>query len=270
MGKKKNEIENAKLQEKQTQLANDYEEKEFITTITDLINQLPVLRDDINISLVLDTLSQKRYIIANRLFQTGKISLLELESAQIGKDYAKKNYISALRKFWEAYYLLKTKTIEDLYPKNSSLLKGSIAWSPFAILMFGIGNMSSVFIVFLGGFFPIFISTVQGIESFPEILKNISSTYRLKGVTFFRRVIFPYTLPYIFTGMKIGIGMCWMCLIAAELISAQNGLGYFIQINRLLLRSENILLGMLIIATIGFLLNRALDAARFLLMPWEK
>ena len=81
-----------------------------MTEITNLVNELPVLKNNAQQLLLLDTLSQKRFLITNRLFQSGKASLLELQVAQIEKDTARKNYIASLRKFWKSYFLLKTKT----------------------------------------------------------------------------------------------------------------------------------------------------------------
>ena len=93
--------------------SNKQEEVRLLEELTNLINDLPVLKTNINQSLLLDTLSQKRFLITNRLYQSGKASLLELQAAQTEKDNAKRNYIAALRKFWESYYLLKAKTLID-------------------------------------------------------------------------------------------------------------------------------------------------------------
>ena len=85
----------------------------MLEEIASLINELPVLKNNIGQSLALDTLSQKRFLITTRLYQSGKASLLELQAAQTEKDNAKRNYIAALRKFWESYYLLKARTLID-------------------------------------------------------------------------------------------------------------------------------------------------------------
>lgn len=112
-GRRKNNLAIAILNEEQTELSNKQEEVRLLEELTNLINDLPVLKTNINQSLLLDTLSQKRFLITNRLYQSGKASLLELQAAQTEKDNAKRNYIAALRKFWESYYLLKAKTLID-------------------------------------------------------------------------------------------------------------------------------------------------------------
>ena len=144
-----------------------------------------------------------------------------------------------------------------------------IAWIPIAIIMFGLGDPAAYFIVFLGAFFPIFTSTYFGAESFPSIYRNVSSSFEISGIQFFRKILFAYCLPYIFTGLKIGLGMAWMSVIAAELIGAQSGLGYSIQLNRLLLQTQNIILNMLCIGIIGFGLQKIIEYIEKISMPWR-
>lgn len=143
-----------------------------------------------------------------------------------------------------------------------------IAWIPIAILLFGLGNNSSYFIVFLGAFFPIFTNTYFGGVSIPQIYKNVASSFEMGKISYFYKILFFFTLPYIFTGLKIGLGMAWMSVIAAELINAQSGLGYFIQLNRLLLRTENIILGMFLIGLIGFALQKCVEFVEKKITKW--
>jgi NitT/TauT family transport system permease protein/sulfonate transport system permease protein len=144
-----------------------------------------------------------------------------------------------------------------------------IAWIPIAILIFGLGNASAIFIIFLGAFFPVFINTYFGASSIPAIYKNISKTFELKPFVYLKKVLFFYSLPNIFTGLKIGLGMAWICVIAAEMISAQSGLGYFIQINRLLLRTDKVIAGMIIIGLMGFFLNSLVNLIEKKIIKWR-
>lgn len=144
-----------------------------------------------------------------------------------------------------------------------------IAWIPIAIIIFGLGNTSAYFIVFLGAFFPIFTNTYFGALSLPLIYKNISSSFEISRSTYFFKILLFNALPNIFTGLKIGIGMAWMSVIAAELIGSQSGLGYFIQLNRLLLRTDNILIGMITIGFIGNLLQNLIELIRKKSIYWE-
>lgn len=134
-----------------------------------------------------------------------------------------------------------------------------IAWIPIAIILFGLGNTSAYFIVFLGAFFPIFTNTYFGAVSIPAIYKNVASSFEIGKVRYFTKILFFYSLPYIFTGLKIGIGMAWMSVIAAELIGSQSGLGYFIQMNRLLLQTDNVIIGMILIGVFGYSLQKIIE-----------
>lgn len=144
-----------------------------------------------------------------------------------------------------------------------------IAWIPIAIIIFGLGNSSAYFIVFLGAFFPIFTNTYFGAVSIPNIYRNVASSFEIGKVRYFTKILLFFTLPYIFTGLKIGIGMAWMSVIAAELIGAQSGLGYFIQLNRLLLQTDNIIIGMILIGLIGYLLQKLIDFMEKKLIVWN-
>ena len=144
-----------------------------------------------------------------------------------------------------------------------------IAWIPIAILIFGLGNTSAYFIVFMGAFFPIFTNSFFGVNSLPTIYKNVARSFEIKKSIFVKEILLKFSLPYIFTGLKIGIGMAWMSVIAAELIGAQSGLGYFIQLNRLLLRTDNVIAGMILIGVIGYVLSWLLLTMEKKIIPWN-
>lgn len=145
-----------------------------------------------------------------------------------------------------------------------------IAWIPIAILLFGIGNPSSYFIVFLGAFFPIFTNAYFGADSIPTIYRNIAGSFEMRPLAYIWRIVFLFALPSILTGLKVGMGMAWMSVIAAELVGAQTGLGYFIQINRLLLRIDNIVVGMITIGVVGSVLTLSINRLGKIVMPWSK
>jgi len=143
-----------------------------------------------------------------------------------------------------------------------------IAWIPIAILLFGLGNYPAYFIVFLGAFPPIFINAYHGATTLPLIYRNVSRSFGITGFNFLWRIQFFYALPSIFVGLRTGLGMGWMSVIAAELIGSQSGLGYFIQLNRLMLRTDNIILGMIVIGCVGFLLDRIIVLVETKTTPW--
>lgn len=144
-----------------------------------------------------------------------------------------------------------------------------IAWIPLAILWFGLGNKPAWFIIFLGAFFPIFTNTYLGIRSVEHIHVQVAECLGAGRWLFVKEVLFPSALPYILTGMRIGLGVGWMCVIAAEMIAATSGLGYMIQLARSLIETEKVIGGMIVIGVIGFVMNQLMLYAERRLTPWR-
>ena len=144
-----------------------------------------------------------------------------------------------------------------------------IAWIPIAILWFGLGDKPALFIIFLGSFFPIFTNTYVGFRSVAPIHIQAAQCLGAGRWLFFRKVLFPSALPYILTGMRIGLGFGWMCVIAAEMIAATSGLGYMIQLARNLMETERIFGGMIVIGIVGFAMNQAMLFLEHRLTPWR-
>jgi len=126
-----------------------------------------------------------------------------------------------------------------------------IAWIPFAILWFGLGLGSAIFIIFVGSVFPILISTADGVKRIDKVY--IESAYTLGADKFqtIKKVVFPAALPNIITGLKVGMGIALMCTVAAEMIGSNNGLGYLILTATSMLDSASAIVGMLAIGVIG-------------------
>lgn len=143
-----------------------------------------------------------------------------------------------------------------------------IAWIPIAILWFGLGDRPSWFLIALGAFFPIFTNTYDGARSLPDIHVRVAQCFGAPRWLFIRQVLIPATLPHITTGLRIGLGTGWTCVIAAELISATSGLGYMIQLARTTIETEKVFAGMAVIGVIGFLMNiLVLRLERLLIKP---
>lgn len=146
-----------------------------------------------------------------------------------------------------------------------------LAWIPIAILWFGIGIKSAAFIIFLGAFFPILLNTVAGVLSINPILVEAARTLHAKEKDIFYKVLLPGSVPYIFVGMRIGIGVGWMTLVAAEFTGVREGfgLGYMIMTARDIQRPDEILAGMLVIGLIGLLINAGLKATESWALRWR-
>jgi len=145
------------------------------------------------------------------------------------------------------------ETINNLLKLTIEILRPipPIAWIPFAILWFGIGLGSVIFIIFMGCFFPILINTIDGVKRTDKVL--IESAYTLGASQFqtLQKVVVPAALPNIITGLKVGVGVGLMCTAAAEMIGSNDGLGYLILTSTSMLDSASAIVGMLAIGLIG-------------------
>jgi ABC-type nitrate/sulfonate/bicarbonate transport system permease component len=144
-----------------------------------------------------------------------------------------------------------------------------IAWTPLAILWFGIGNAPSYFLVFVGAVFPVFVNTFAAVRGLDRTQVNAALCLGAGSRLLLTDVVIPASLPIIFPGLRIALGVGWMCVVAAELIAAQSGLGYLIQQSRLLLQTQNVLAGMIAIGIIGFAMNAGMLWLERRLIPWR-
>ncbi len=118
-------------------------------------------------------------------------------------------------------------------------------------------QFSMVFIILIGAFFPILISTIQGVKSIPQILLESARTLGAKNLSLLYKVIVPAILPSIVTGLRIGLGVGWMCLVAAEMMPGSSaGLGYLIWYAYELLRTEIVVAGIVVIGLLGFFMDQ--------------
>jgi ABC-type nitrate/sulfonate/bicarbonate transport system permease component len=131
-----------------------------------------------------------------------------------------------------------------------------LAWIPLAILWFGIGESGKIFIVFIGTFFPILLSTIAGVKSIDPILVHAGQVLGCTDrASLFRKVILPASLPSIVVGLRISFGTGWAAIIAAELVAARSGLGYLIANGMEILRADTVLVGMVVIGILGVLFD---------------
>lgn len=143
------------------------------------------------------------------------------------------------------------------------------AWLPFAILWFGIGNPPAIYIIWLGAFFPMLLNTIRGIRNTQEI--HIESILNLGGkrMDVYRRVMLPSAFPTIFTGIRIGFGIGWVCLVTAELVAVDAGLGWMIEDARNLLDTPTVLGGMVVICMLGITFDTVLRKTEEAIVRWQ-
>lgn len=144
----------------------------------------------------------------------------------------------------------------------------AIAWVPMAIMLWPSNEVSIVFITFLGAFFPILINTIHGVEEIDEVLFRAARSLGAKEKDIILHVVIPGALQHIFTGLAVGMGVAWVSLIAAEMISGQFGIGYFTWEAYSLISYAEIALGMLTIGVLGLLCSKAIHLASTMATPW--
>jgi NitT/TauT family transport system permease protein len=131
-----------------------------------------------------------------------------------------------------------------------------IAWIPLAILWFGVGDLSPIFLIFLSSFFPMVVGTAAGVMTIDKKLLRAATNFEFTGFRLFRSVVLPAALPQIVIGMRIGLGVAWLVVVAAEMIAVNSGLGYLIIDSRNAgNRYDLVVAGMVTIGVIGFLLD---------------
>ena len=144
----------------------------------------------------------------------------------------------------------------------------AIAWVPMAIMLWPSNEVSIVFITFLGAFFPILLNTIQGVEEIDDVLLRAARCLGTREPSLLLYVVVPGALPHIFTGLAVGMGVAWVSLIAAEMISGQFGIGYFTWEAYSLISYAEIALGMITIGVLGLLCSGAIRFCARQAMPW--
>lgn len=134
-----------------------------------------------------------------------------------------------------------------------------IAWIPLAILWFGVGNLSPMFLIFLSSFFPMVVGTASGVHSVDRQYIRAARNFEITGHRLLRQVVVPAALPQIIVGMRIGLGIAWLVVVAAEMVAINSGLGFLIIDSRNAgSRYDLVVASMVIIGVIGLLLDAAM------------
>ncbi|KSV86800.1 nitrate ABC transporter, permease protein [compost metagenome] len=131
-----------------------------------------------------------------------------------------------------------------------------LAWLPLSLAAFQDGNPSAIFVIFITAIWPIIINTAVGIRNIPQDYQNVARVLRLNAFEYFAKIMLPAAAPYIFTGLRIGIGLSWLAIVAAEMLIGGVGIGFFIwdAWNSSLI--SDIIVALIYVGIVGFLLDR--------------
>ena len=144
-----------------------------------------------------------------------------------------------------------------------------IAWIPLVILWFGIGEGGKVFLIFLGGFFTILINVIDGIRQTDRKLVEVSKSMETPFFKHIFEMVIPGAAPNIFTGLRTGLSSCWMCVVAAGLVSSTTGLGYLIMNARQFGKTDVVIIGMLTIGITGKIMDSLLRLLERFIIRWN-
>lgn len=131
-----------------------------------------------------------------------------------------------------------------------------LAWLPISLAAFQDSGPSAVFVIFITAVWPVIINTAVGIRNIPQDYRNVAEVLRLNPFEYFWRIMIPSAAPYIFTGLRIGIGLSWLAIVAAEMLTGGVGIGFFIWDAWNSSRLSDIVVALIYIGVVGFVLDR--------------
>jgi nitrate/nitrite transport system permease protein len=135
-----------------------------------------------------------------------------------------------------------------------------LAWLPLSLAAFRDGPPAAIFVIFITAIWPIIINTAVGIRNIPQDYRNVAAVLRLNHLEFFIKIMVPAAAPYIFTGLRIGIGLSWLAIVAAEMLTGGVGIGFFIWDAWNSSHISEIILALFYVGLIGFFLDRMVAA----------
>jgi nitrate/nitrite transport system permease protein len=131
-----------------------------------------------------------------------------------------------------------------------------LAWLPISLAAFKAADPSAIFVIFITSVWPIILNTAVGVRNIPQDYRNVAAVLRLSPIEFFVKVVLPASVPYIFTGLKIGIGLSWLAIVAAEMLIGGVGIGFFIWDAWNSSLMSEIILALVYVGLVGFMLDR--------------
>lgn len=140
-----------------------------------------------------------------------------------------------------------------------------LAWLPLSLAAFRDGQPSAIFVIFITAIWPIVINTAVGIRNIPVDYTNVARVIRLTPIEYFTKIMMPASVPYIFTGLRIGIGLSWLAIVAAEMLIGGVGVGFFIWDAWNSSQIADIIVALIYVGLVGFVLDRIVAFAGLLI-----
>jgi nitrate/nitrite transport system permease protein len=144
-----------------------------------------------------------------------------------------------------------------------------LAWLPIALATFQQSNPSAIFVIFITSIWPIILNTIAGVQQIPQDYVNVSKVLQLSKKEYFLDVVFPATVPYIFTGLRIGVGLSWLAIVAAEMLIGGVGIGFFIWDAWNAANISQIIIALIYVGLVGLLLDKTIAFIATKVVPDE-
>jgi len=201
----------------------------------------------------LDVLEAFRQLVSNNILLTYIVA--SLFRVTVGF------YVASVLGISIGILLGRWKTGGDLFNGLIQFLRpiSPLAWIPFALLWFGIGDGSAIFLIFISSFFPLLVSTVIAVKNIPELYYQAAANFSFNRWETLKWIILPAILPEIVTALRISLGIAWLVVVAAEMIAVNSGLGYLIIDSRNALRMDYVVVAMISIGVIGLIIDKAIS-----------
>ena len=145
-----------------------------------------------------------------------------------------------------------------------------LAWLPIALATFQQSNPSAIFVIFITSIWPIILNTIAGVQQIPQDYVNVSKVLQLSRKEYFLDVVFPATVPYIFTGLRIGVGLSWLAIVAAEMLIGGVGIGFFIWDAWNAANISQIIIALIYVGLVGLLLDKTIAFIATKVVPDER
>jgi nitrate/nitrite transport system permease protein len=145
-----------------------------------------------------------------------------------------------------------------------------LAWLPIALTALKNNGLAAYFVIFITAIWPILINTTVGVQQIPQDYINVKRVLKLSNKAYFFKILLPASLPYIFTGLRIGIGLAWLAIVAAEMLIGGVGIGFFIWESYNNTYLDRIILALIYVGIVGFLLDRSIAFIATLILPEER
>ncbi len=164
-----------------------------------------------------------------------------------------------------------SRRVEALFDPTFQAIRAipSLAWVPLLLLWLGIDEASKISLIAIGAFFPVYLNFVAGIQNVDRKLVEVGGIYGLTGRKLITRIFLPAALPNLFTGLRSGLSLAWMFLVAAELIAATKGLGYLLTDGRETGRADLVVVAIIVLALLGKITDSLLQVLEQRLLAWR-